>query len=368
MKFSLEDWKHFVPLLGKTIFYKQYKKSFKKVELKRVKNILIFKTGAIGDVLMTSPFLRVLRKKYPKAKITYYVGKWSKPILKDNPNIDKIVAFDDKIVFQKRFFKILWLILKLRRKNFDICFDLEKSYLFHLLIYLAGIPIRAGLDRKGEGFLNTINVPYGAITHEVDTYLNLAKIVGAEVPQKPDLELNLSKHDIRFAEKFLKRNKIKRTDKIVGIIPGGAKNPGQEVSSKRWLKERYKELAKTLKKKGWKIIILGGPSDKDLVSDFLEYPIMMDSSLKEMGGIMKFCKYIICNDSGPMHIAEAVGPKVIAIFGPTDPRKWGPYSKKHTVIWKHLGCAPCYKDGKFPICKGLKCMYDIQVKDVSKHL
>ena len=98
MKFEFESLKHFVPLLGKTIFHRQYKKSFKHVDLKGVKNILVFKTGAIGDVLMTTPFLKALRKKYPKAKITYYVGKWSKPILKDNPNLDKIVAFYDKSV------------------------------------------------------------------------------------------------------------------------------------------------------------------------------------------------------------------------------------------------------------------------------
>lgn len=368
MRPILMDLKNIITLLGRAFFYTQYKDSFRKAELENVKDILIFKTGAIGDVVMTTPFVSAIRKKFPKARITYYVGRWSKPVLENNPNIDRIVAFDDRIIFQKRILRTILLILKIRRGKFDVCFDLEKSYLFHLLIYLAGIPIRAGLDREGEGFLNTINVPYGAITHEIDTYLNLARAVGARIPAKIKPEIFLSKKDMKFADKFLKRNKIKKSDKIAGIAPGGAKNPGQDVSSKRWPRERYQELAARLARKGYRIIILGGPSDKDLIPYFKGYPVSMDSSLTEMAALMKHCKYLVCNDSGPMHIAEAVGPKVIAIFGPTDPRKWGPYGDRHAVIWKRPRCAPCYKDGRLPVCKGLECMYGVKVEDVLKFI
>ena len=344
----------------------------KKPDFSRVKKVMVIKPGAIGDILMTTPFLMALRKRFPKAKIHFYIGKWSAPILGGNPNIDSIVIFDDRIIFEKRIGELYKLIKRIRKERYDIGFILDRSYLANLFVYFCNIPVRVGFDRNGEGFPNTIKVPYNDSKHDIEFYLDLGKAVDVSAKGKK-MDIFLKEREIKFARDFLNKNGLKKSDLIVGISPGGGKNPGQTVFLKRWFKDRYIELCnKLIKDYKAKIIFFGGPDDANLIEEIQKsvkdktFNSAGLANLMESAALMGFCKLFICNDSGPMHMAAAMDVPTISIFGPTDPVKLAPLGEKHIMIRKKLDCMPCYHDGRFPNCKHQRCMKLVKVEDVLK--
>lgn len=135
--------------------------------------ILVFKLGAIGDVLMTTPFLRALREKYPDAEIVYYIGEWSSEVLKFNKRISRMEVFDEKPIYKADVKALLALRKRIKKEKFDMAFILEKSKTANLFIWSCGIKERIGFDRNGEGFPNTKNVKYGVVKHEIEYYLEL---------------------------------------------------------------------------------------------------------------------------------------------------------------------------------------------------
>ena len=313
---------------------------FKLVRRKKVfgdvKRIAVIKTGAIGDVLMSTPFLRVLRKRFPKARIVYYVGSWAKDVLIGNNDIDEVVEFDQSMFFKNKVFAMLRLIKKIKKERYDLCFNLDKHCLLNVFAYLCRIPIRVGFDRHGEGFANTLNVRYAPVKHEIDYYLELAYKVGAKITENKNLKMILSKKDTGFADDFLRKNKIK---KAVAVVPGGAKNPGEPVHFvRRWPAEKFLELVEKIKNP---VILLGGPGDAEVAEFMLKnlkrknvYSLVGKTSLKEAAAVMKKCRCVVCCDSGLMHVASAVNKKVISIFGPTNPARKAPLHKESAAIWK----------------------------------
>ncbi|MDP2750788.1 MAG: lipopolysaccharide heptosyltransferase II, partial [Nanoarchaeota archaeon] len=139
----------------------------KKFNKKIVKKILFIKSGAIGDVIMTTPLIRTVRNEFPEAEIQYCTGNWSKGVLENNKNIDKIIPFEEKIIFKKNIFKLLKLAKSLSKEKFDLCFVLDWSYLAGLFAAMcAPSAIRIGFNRNSEGFAHSIRVPYGDKKHD----------------------------------------------------------------------------------------------------------------------------------------------------------------------------------------------------------
>lgn len=305
--------------------------------LEDVKKIAVIKTGAIGDALMSTPFLRVLRKRFPKARIVYYVGAWAKDVLTGNRDLDEVVEFDQSIFFKKKIFSVLKLARKIKKEKYDLCFNLDKHCLLNVFAYLCKIPIRVGFDRYGEGFANTLNVRYGPVKHEIDYYLELAYKVGANRTENKNLGIFISKKDTRFADDFFRKNKIK---KAVAVAPGGAKNPGEPayVTRRRWPAEKYLVLVEKIKSP---VILLGGPGDAEVAEFIMKnikknniYNLVGQTSLKEAAAVMKKCRCVVCCDSGLMHVASAVNKRIISIFGPTNPARKAPLHKESVAIWK----------------------------------
>ena len=309
--------------------------------------IIVFKTGAIGDVLMSTPFLRALRKRFPNAQIDYWIGRWAKDVLEGNENINNLLTFGQNIFFKKNIFGLISLLLKIKKQRYDMAFVLDKLWVINYFINLSGIPKRVGFDRNGEGWPNTINVKYGPVKHEIDYYLELAYKVGASNEKDKSLEVNLSKGDRRFAVNFILKNSLSRK-KIIGLAPAGGGNPGQKGSFKRFPKEKYINLIYALIKKGFRIIFFGSKSDvkyNDYIKSRIQDSILDitgKTTIKHSIALMKYLNYFICNDSGPMHMASAAGCRVISIFGPTDPRRLAPLNKGSVYIWKPTKYDPCY--------------------------
>ncbi len=331
------------------------------------RRILIFRSGAIGDVLMTTPLVRAIRKKFPDAQIHYCTGNWSKEVLQGNKNIDGIITFDESIIFKRKFRELLNLAKNLRKNKYDLAFILDISYLAGMFSLLFCVKERVGFSRNNEGFMHRTKVKYDSEKHDIEYYLDMAKAVGADDNDKK-MEIFISEKEKVFAAKFVVNHHLDNK-RIVGISPGGAENPGQVLPLKRWPWQKYAELGDMLLEKDFAVVFFGGTNDKETIKKVMSQMKQgaVDASgisLKESAALVKHCARFVCNDSGPMHIAAAMGVPTIAIFGPTNPKKLAPLGKGHIVLQKELPCVPCYKDGKFKKCQTHQCMEEISAKEV----
>jgi len=305
--------------------------------------ILLFKIGAIGDTLMTTPLIRQLRQAYPKARIDYLIGKSASQTLLNNPNINNIIKFDEAMFFKKKTLKLINLISGIREENYDTIFVLDRHWIFNLTARLFNIPTRIGFDRNGkEGIGLTHKIHYGRRRHDIYYYLNQLNALNIE-PHYYDtqLDLILTKKDKAFATKFFRTHKL--TKNTIGICPGGGDNPGQTLNAKIWNIKNYAKLVKKIKQP---ILLFGGPTDKDKEETILKSKtlnsVIGTTTIHQSAALMAKCDKIICNDSGPMHISSTVNNKIIALFGPTDPKRLGPLNKNSKVIWKQK--APSYNN------------------------
>jgi len=307
-----------------------------------MKKILIFKIGMIGDVLMTTPFVRQLRKNFPNARIDYLVGSAASQVLVGNKNLNEVITFDENIFFRRKIAKLIGLITKIRKIKYDIIFVMDKHRAFNLTAFLSGIKTRVGFDRMGkEGIFLTHKIWYESIRHEIFYYLDLIEILHIKADYYDwKMDLSLTKEDNAFAEKLWKDKKLAKR-KVIGIAPGGGKNPGERTETRNWELANFIELIIQLVKRNFFIILLGGPSDyqkeKEILLNVRSKNIMSlvgKTSIKESAAVIKKCRYFICNDSGPMHIAAAVNKHIISVFGPTNPERKAPLWKESTAIWK----------------------------------
>lgn len=309
------------------------------IDRMNVKKILIFKIGAIGDVLMSTPLVREIRKAFPKAKITYAVGNYSASVLEGNKNIDHLLKFDQNMFFKKNIISALKLRNEINKQKFDIAFVLDKHWSFGLFIKMCGIPVRVGFDRNREGKYNTHNIVYQQVKHEIDYYLSLLDAINVKHSKNTQIDLPLNKKDISFADSFFKKNKLK--GKVIGmLIGGGGDNPGESGAIRKWPTDKYIELIQRLAV-NYKIILLGGPKDGELNKDVMKFVKNVNvvnsaghCNIKQSATLMKKCALIITHDSGPMHMASAVNDMIISIFGPTNPKRKAPLHDKSVAIWK----------------------------------
>jgi lipopolysaccharide heptosyltransferase II len=316
--------------IGKFIFI------FKKRKLpKQVKKVLFLKVGAIGDVLMTTPLLHAISKA--GYNIDYCVGNFAAEALKGNKDIGNLIVFDTSFAFRKKLIPLLKLAVKIRKRKYDLIFVLDKSWLMAVFAFLCG-KFRIGFDRFGEGFANNLNVKYQEVKHEIKYYLELAKFLNIKSADT-NIRIALSKKDADYAKTFFKKNNL-TGKKVVGIIPGGAKNIGAgDEPVRRWPVDRFIELSRKLIQKEYYVILLGGPDDFELnehVRKAVNRKIFNAAvgTIKQAAALMRKCRYIVCNDSGPMHLASAVNKHIISIFGPTNPARKAPLHKESKAIWK----------------------------------
>jgi len=326
-----------------------------------MKRILIVNVNWLGDTLFATPFIRAVRGKYPKAHIAILTHPRCYKMLEGNPHVNEIIIYDEKKQHRSLLSKFS-IIAHLRSRKFDAAFILKKSLSRTLLLLFSKIPRRIGYGSKRAGFLLTqkAKAPHKRL-HKVEYFLNLAEAAGIETKNK-NYEILISDNDMKEGEKILKGTGIK--DK--GFI---ALNAGGNWDLKRWPAENFAELGdKIFEKLGAAIILTGAEKDIVLaenIAGLMKYkPLILcgKTTLKTLGAIFKKAICVISNDSGPMHLAVAVGTRVVAIFGPTSPELTGPYGDgRYIVLRKDTGCKiPCY-DLK---CKDNRCMKAVTAEDV----
>lgn len=332
------------------------------------KRIVIFNVNWLGDVLFSTATIRNIRRNFPDSFIACIIPSRCYPVLKGNPHLDEIIIFDEHDRHKNMLAKLKFVQF-LKTKRFDTVFLLHRSFSRALICRLADIPERLGYYTKKRGFLLTkkITAPKKDALHRIDYYLNIIEQAGLRVEDRY-ADFLISDEEEKFVQEFLDKNRVDKKDFLVGINPGGNWLP------KRWPKEYWAILADKLANKyRARVIITGSHNDLTLASEIKGLmkarPLIACGifNLKQLGALAKKSDLFITGDTGPMHIANAVGAKkIIAIFGPTSPLITGPYPAHNVVILqKKVGCKiPCYVRR----CQDNRCMKAITPEEVMEKI
>lgn len=325
--------------------------------------ILVVEVNWLGDVLFTTPAIKALRRKFPESYICCLVHPRAKEILEGNPNINELIVNDEDVTF-KGFLGKLKLVSELKRYKFDLAILFHRSFTRAAITYLAGISRRVGYETLKRKLILTDNIPFPKkdSQHRVDYYLKIARFLGCNTEDRL-YEFFTSQLDEHFIEKFLSTQQVREDDYVVCLNPGGNWEP------KRWPRENFSRLAdRLIDEYGAKVILSGAKTDSWLIEEITQKmsnkPIVAYGAinLKQLACLFREADLVISGDSGPLHIAAAMGTDVIALFGPTSPTITGPLGKgRIRIIRKPIDCAvPCYNKD----CRDNLCMKEITVEDV----
>ena len=334
--------------------------------------ILLVRTDRIGDVLLTTPAIEAVRRKFPMAHIAVMVRPYAKDIVDGNPYIDEVIIYD-KYGEDKSIIASYALARRLQEKNFDVAVIFHPTNRTHIIAYLAGIPRRIGYDRNFP-FLLTEKVHHAKQSgkmHEIDYAIDMLKPLGITDVGQKKLYMPIKRKSENSVNSLFVAEGINTNDKIVVFHPGASCN------SKIWPTDRFAEVANRLIQDfNVKVIIVGGENEKDVSCAKMMKDTMLSHavsfagklSISELASCLKRACVFISNDSGPVHIASAVETPVIAIFGRAlaglSPHRWGPVGENDIILHKDLGCGDsCLAHN----CKkGFECLKAVTIDEVYK--
>ncbi|HNX90300.1 MAG TPA: lipopolysaccharide heptosyltransferase II [Candidatus Omnitrophota bacterium] len=327
------------------------------------KKILIFELNWMGDILFSEPLIRAIKETYPESYITCAMVPRYVDLLANNPWVDEIIELSDNRSFLSFFEKIGFLNV-IRKKHFDTCIFLKPSRTKVIMAMLSGIKDRIGFISSKRTFFTRV-VMADDSCHRVEQILSLAGAMDAPFPRSHHYEYFVTDEDMKKMEVTLASSGYKGGDIIV-------LNPGGNWGAKRWPQKYFAELAEMLIKKypGAEIVISGAKKDIGLAGAILKdtgcarcMSLAGKTHIKELAALFKKAKLVISSDSGPMHLASAVGSPTLAIFGPTSAKLTGPYGKgKNKVLQRYVECAvPCYKE---KCDKDYVCIKQISAREV----
>ncbi|HXX57636.1 MAG TPA: lipopolysaccharide heptosyltransferase II [Thermodesulfovibrionales bacterium] len=328
-----------------------------------MEKILVRGVNWIGDAVMTVPAVKSLREAYPDSEISMLLKPSVAPLFEKDPRIDEIILYEERY----RGIGKLWLSYLLRKRDFSKAILFQNAFDAALLAFLAGVPERIGYDRDGRGILLTKRIPCDdddRKIHHIRYYLNLLEAAGIR-SNYSDPWIYLSLDERLSARKTLSPLK----GPILGINPGAAYG-----SAKRWFPDRFAEVANWfIKDTRGSVVVFGGKHEvetaqeinkliRDQEGDSPVLNLAGTTSLRELLSLLSECDVLVTNDSGPMHIAYAVGTPLVAVFGSTDPVLTGPAGEGHVVLNAGLSCGPCFER----VCgdEDMRCMYAISSEDV----
>lgn len=341
----------------------------------QIRKILVIRLDDIGDVILATPVIRNLKEAFRDASLDILVKSSTAEIVENHPCVDRIWTLDP---FWMRTAKptrlsMMWdLVHDLRQQRYDLALELRGNPFNIVLVALSGSRWRVGFGAQGLGFLLTSVVPYDdSARHEIERNLDLLRAL--ELPvlfNKPELFLSYTAR--LEAEDFLLKHNLLRQSSIVCVHPGAPWLP------KRWPQERFALLANTLVERYLAgIVMIGTHSEarlcagiRELVSSKNRDQVVIASGLLSLPGsaaLIQRANLFIGNDSGPMHIAQALGTETIALFGPQTPDSFGPYQSSATAIYKKVACSPCVQKAGRGCARGFACcqgLLEISHEDV----
>ncbi len=302
------------------------------------KNILIIRTDRIGDVVLTTPAIHALRKTFPQARLTMLVTAATRDLVLGNPDLDEILV-DDRQSAHRGHWGFLKLIQNVRNKNFDLAVNFHTKRRTNLLCFLARVPQRIGYRNEKFGFLLTHQIPDGrsrGIKHETEYCLDVVKALGAE-DSSPKTFVPLQREAEAWAERFLTECQLIHSERIVAV------HPGASCPTRQWPTKNFIELIKRVTEKySCPVLLIGGADLPKVAPELMEQLPMTvinltgKTSLAQLVSILKRCRLLISNDSGPVHLADAIGTPVVSIFTRNqpgiNPERWRPLGERSRVV------------------------------------
>lgn len=323
-----------------------------------VNKILIIKPSALGDIVHSLPFLRIIKRTFPDARVDWVVAHGLHTFLEGHPMIHRLwVIKKDKWKkigrIGRTISEISALAKGLKAEHYDVSIDLSGLLRSGVITWFGRAKARLGFKESDEGspFFYTHKVHGSMDIHAIDRYLEIAKFMGCTIDrvaypfapydsQPPILD--------QLPEKYL------------------VMSPSAGKPANRWPADKFGKLAARLP---YKTVVIASQSESDIADETVAnasgsaVSIAGKTSLKELIAVIEKAAFFVCNDTGPMHIAAALNIPVFAIFGPANPIRTGPYGNIHTVIQKQLDCSPCY--AQKPCTKNdFRCMSELSVDEV----
>ena len=332
------------------------------------KRILVVKLDHLGDVLLATPVFSNLRQAYPNAELHALTGAWSRVVLERHLDVNKVLEYNSPAFSRaaepaslKQTFQ---LYQALRHQKYDLIVELRSDWRIVCFALSRVAPQR--LDRAALQVTNKLGAPQFTGTHETARNLDVLHRAGIPTPIQTTT-FSVATEDEEWAVDFLETLHIDRERPLIAI------HPGSPIPIKRWMPERYAELSDWLvARKRAQILFLGVKDEIPIITEIQGLMqaetnnIAGKTSLTQLASILQICSVFIGNDSGPMHLAAAVGTRTIGLYGPGDPTRFGPVGTMCRTIRRKTDCPPCPE----ATCRFGEdgCMSKIQVADVIQTL
>lgn len=326
---------------------------------------LIVRLGAVGDVVHALPLASAIRGAYPNAHIVWAVAPGTSPLLEENPDIDQIFIVDTKAWRLRRPFKALSDIRRcvssLREIRADVAIDAQGLIKSGLIVLASGAGRRVGFDQRAcrEG-LSAVMMTHHAPAiegphHVIEKNLSLLGHLGIDSPAREAIRFSLPERteEGEEAASFLQSEGLSSGRPLMVVHPGA----GWET--KRWDTARYAALGDSwIEMSGGSLLLTWGSEEEEATSRRMAAAmhggatVAPRTSLRQLAALLRRANVFAGGDSGPLHLAAALGVRCLAIIGPTDPLRNGPWGEGHEVLHHRLACSGCY--GR--TCPDIECL------------
>jgi heptosyltransferase II len=322
-------------------------------------NVLIVALSGIGDALMFSPALTLLRRQYPDAQIDLLsMFKGVKELYDRNPDINEVMHWD---FLRRSPFASLVYLLRLRKRRYDSTISVypQNRWPYNLICSIIGAPKRIGHDydhvnARSLNFLNNLRIREERQRHNVEENVKLVELLGVHIPPElPPLQIKLKRDDQKQAEEWLQAQGILTSRVLVGFHAGSALF--KKHIRKRWAPEKFASLGRKMHEEQNAVILLfGGPEEYELNEHINQEMggvghVVKVASLSTGAALIARCNVMVCNDAGLMHVASALHVPVVSVFAYTNPRGLYPWKTPHRLVRRDLECSPCFYYSPRPV-------------------
>jgi heptosyltransferase-2 len=330
--------------------------------------VLIVQTAFLGDVVLTLPLIAAVRHRFPHARVDVLTVPAHAPLLQDQPEVAAVIAYDKRGT-QRGIRGLLRMVRRVRAQGYDVALAPHRSFRSALLLASSGIPRRIGFARWLTRWAYTAVVPRPAMAHAVEKNLHLLEALGPwPVPTGGHLTLRVTSAARRVASAAFARGGVKQQEPVIGVIPGS------QWGTKRWPAERFAALIERLAGLSQaRCALFGGTQDRALataITATCRVPVLDfigQTSVQELPAYLERCTVVVSNDTGPMHVAAALGKPILVLYGPTVPAQgFTPYGVPWEAASVPLECRPCSAHGpqRCPLLHW-RCMLDLSVEQVA---
>ena len=320
-----------------------------------MRRFLIIRLGSLGDVVLTSPAARALREAFPSAHIALLTSTPFAPLYASNPHVDEVLTMD-RARTNRDIASVASLVRRIRRGGYTTSIDQHRKLNTAGMAFLARVP-----QRIGGTALDTNRVALDPSEHASEHALAALRPLDLDDGDARP-EVFVSAEDRSAATDVLARHGVDPSSGgLLGIFPGAGWKP------RAWMPERFAEIGRRAIDDGMRVVVVGAAKDRDATERIAESlgnnaTVLMDLPLGVLAGVLERCAKFISNDTGPMHLAVALGTPTLALFGPGNFERFAPRHAPHVAIREHVECSPCKQFSNR--CRDNVCMQLITVERV----